>query len=292
MENKKKAFPFKVVLDPKLVEKLIRIALREDLGKGDLTTNLTVDRNALAKGRLVLKEDGVVAGLEIFEMVFTTYDSDVLVESVGKDGKWYRKGSQIASIKGRARSLLTCERVALNFIQRLSGIATMTRRFVEQIEGTGVRILDTRKTTPGLRCLEKYAVNLGGGANHRHTLSDLILIKDNHIKAAGGVLEAITRVRRSNPRVLVEVEVSPEIDLEEIHDLDVDIVMLDNWEISRLRWAIQKVRSLPSRPMIEVSGNVNLENVSKIARLKPDFISVGSITHSARALDMSIEFED
>lgn len=292
MQKNKESFPFKIELDRKRAERLIKEALREDVGKGDITTNLTVRHDAMARGRLVLKEDGVVAGLEIFEMVFVGYDADVVVKSIARDGDWYQKGSEIARIEGTARSLLTCERVALNFIQRLSGIATITRRFVDEISDTGVRILDTRKTTPCLRFLEKYAVQVGGGANHRYSLSDLVLIKDNHIKAAGGLIEAIKRVRESKVRVPVEVEVSPEIDLEELDDLDVDIVMLDNWEINRLRWAIERVRCFPSRPMIEVSGNVSLENVSEIAGLRPDFISIGSITHSSRSLDMSVEFED
>lgn len=292
MQKNRKSFPFKVELDPEKARRLIRAALKEDIGKGDITTRLTVDRGAIAEGSLVLKEDGVVAGLEVFAMVFVIYDSEVKTRLMARDGIWYSKGTELARLKGSARSLLTCERVALNLIQRLSGIATITRRFVNAISGSGVRILDTRKTTPGLRLLEKYAVSVGGGANHRYCLSDLILIKDNHIRAAGGIDKAIRRVRARNAGLLVEVEISPDIEIERLEDLDVDIVMLDNWEIDRLGWAISRIRSLRSSPLIEISGNVSLENVSRIARLKPDFISVGCITHSPKALDMSIEFED
>lgn len=292
MQKNKASFPFKIGLDREKTKRLIRAALREDVGKGDLTTRLTVAPGAFARASLVLKEDGVVAGLEVFAMVFAIYDSQVKTRLMARDGKWYRRGSELARIQGKARSLLTCERVALNLIQRLSGIATITRRFVDAISGSEVTIIDTRKTTPGLRFLEKYAVQVGGGANHRYCLSDLILIKDNHIRAAGGVDKAIEKVRKKAAGLLVELEISPEIDIENLADLDVDLVMLDNWEIDRLRWAIGKIRSLPSKPLIEVSGNVSLENVSKIADLRPDFISVGSITHSAKALDMSIEFGD
>jgi nicotinate-nucleotide pyrophosphorylase (carboxylating) len=172
----------------------------------------------------------------------------------------------------------------------MSGIATVTRRFAEEVRGTGVRVIDTRKTTPGLRMIEKYAVRVGGGLNHRPRLSDLALIKDNHIEAAGGITQAVERVRRRRTRVPVEVEVGPEVDLDQLVGLDIDIVMLDNWPLRRLPGAIRRVRRLESRPLIEISGGIKLETVRKIAMCGPDFISVGYLTHSAQAIDISLDF--
>ena len=283
-------FPFEVGLQPREIERLIKRALKEDIGDGDITTALTVPRGLRSRGYVVLKQDGVIAGLPVLEMVFRLFDRDVVIKARSKDGRRYRKGKILAVVEGKARSLLTCERVALNFLQRLSGIATLTREFVEAARGSGVRIVDTRKTTPGLRMLEKYAVRMGGGSNHRPRLSDLILIKDNHIKAAGGIHEAIERVRRHKPGVGVEVEVGPEVSLDDLVTLRADIIMLDNWPLSRLRLAIRTIKQLPRRPLIEVSGGMNLSKVRRIARLGPDFISVGSLTHSAPALDISMDF--
>ncbi len=282
-------FPFKVRLKRAEIVHLVNQALSEDIGKGDITTEAIVPGDLKAKAHLILKQDGVIAGLPVFETVFRTFDSKVLVKTRAADGRYYPAGKIIAVIEGRARSLLTCERVALNFIQRLSGIATLTRRYVEATRDTGVKIIDTRKTTPGLRMLEKYAVTMGGGANHRPTLADLVLIKDNHIKSAGGVSEAIARVRLQRGR-MVEIELGPDFDLSHLKDLDVDIVMLDNWPLGKLRSAIRKIRALPKRPLIEVSGGMEIARVRKIAKLQPDFISVGRLTHSAPALDMSIDF--
>jgi nicotinate-nucleotide pyrophosphorylase (carboxylating) len=284
-------FPFEVTISKRSLRTLVSSALREDIGKGDLTTTGTVGRTARAEARLRLKQDGVVAGLRVFEYVFKVYDPQVRIALNCNEGRRYKQGRTLAEIKGRARSILTCERVALNLLQHLSGIATLTHRFVQAVEGTGVRIVDTRKTTPGLRQIEKYAVLAGGGFNHRVSLSDLVLIKDNHIRAAGGIPQAVAILRKSGVKVPVEVEVSPDVDLDQIRNLDVDIIMLDNWPLARLRRAIRTVRAFPSKPLIEVSGNISLNNVRRTAGCRPDFISVGCITHSAPALDISLDFK-
>jgi nicotinate-nucleotide pyrophosphorylase (carboxylating) len=283
-------FPFRVELSEKAVRAFVRNALREDLGGGDTTTDATVGPRVRTEARLRLKEHGVIAGTSVFEAVFTTFDPTARVVWNAREGRIYRPGRILATIRGRARTILTCERVALNLIQRLSGVATVTRRFVSEVKGTGVRIVDTRKTTPGLRYLEKYAVLVGGGHNHRPTLSDLALIKDNHIKAAGGIREAVSAVRGSGAKVLIEVEIGPDSDFEGLDDLHVDMVMLDNWPISRLGRAIRTVRGMPSRPLVEVSGGIHLNNVRKVALCGPDFISVGYLTHSAPSIDISLDF--
>jgi nicotinate-nucleotide pyrophosphorylase (carboxylating) len=283
-------FPFEVRLGEKMVRTSAQRALREDIGSGDLTTLATVSDRARAVARLRLKADAVVAGLPVFESVFKAFDPDTVVAFAAEDGAAYAAGKTLARVRGKARSILTCERVALNFIQRLSGIATLTRAFVDEIAGTGVRIVDTRKTTPGLRYLEKYAVLVGGGFNHRPRLSDLALIKDNHIKAAGGIATAVRRVRKARPAVAVEVEVGPDTDPGELEGLDIDMVMLDNWPISRLKSAVRAARNLSCRPLVEVSGNVRLGNVRRMALCKPDFISVGLLTHSAPSVDISLDF--
>jgi nicotinate-nucleotide pyrophosphorylase (carboxylating) len=283
-------FPFEVVLGKRMVKDLVSRALREDISKGDVTTLATVKARAKADARLRLKADGVIAGLPVLEAVFKEFDPATEVLSTARDGGYYRRGHELGRIRGKAQSILTCERVALNFIQHLSGIATLTRMFVKEILGTGARIIDTRKTIPGLRHLEKYAVLMGGGANHRPTLSDLALIKDNHIKAAGGIEQAVRRVKTARPGVGVEVEVGPDTDPASLEGLEIDIVMLDNWPIRRLKGTIGRVRRLPSQPLVEVSGNVRLENVRRIALCGPDFISIGMLTHSAPSLDISLDF--
>lgn len=288
---KPRPFPFRVKLSDDYLRAVIGDALREDIPAGDLTTRLTVAAGTHAEASLRVKDAGVVAGLEVFEAVFTSYDPSVVVRAAaGGEGKWCKRGQSVASVAGPARSILGCERVALNFIQRLSGIATLTRRFVDRVEGTRVKILDTRKTTPGLRGLEKYAVTVGGGLNHRLSLSDLVLIKDNHIAAAGGIAEAVARARQAEPKALVEVEIAPSVDLESLRDLEVDLLMFDNWKPGPLKAAIRKARGFPAQPLVEVSGRIRLANVRAFALAGPDFISVGSLTHSAPALDMSLDF--
>jgi nicotinate-nucleotide pyrophosphorylase (carboxylating) len=282
-------FPYEVELGEKLIGTIVSRALKEDIGRGDITTAATVGERAGASARLRLKEDAVVAGLPVFAAVFKVFDLETAIDFAARDGSAYKAGFTLGRITGKARSILTCERVALNFIQHMSGIATLTRRFVDEVAGTGVCILDTRKTTPGLRYLEKYAVLAGGGLNHRPRLSDLALIKDNHIKAAGGIARAVDRVRRAKPRVTVEVEVGPDTDPGSLEGLDIDIVMLDNWPLNRLKGAVVAVRSLERSPAVEVSGNVRLGTVRRIALCKPDFISVGVLTHSSPAVDISLD---
>lgn len=283
-------FPFQVKLGKRLIQAAVSRALKEDIGSGDVTTLATVSGRAKADAGLRLKADGVIAGLPVLEAVFKSFDPKTSVVCAAREGGYYRRGYDLARIKGRARSILTCERVALNFIQHLSGIATLTRRFVDEVEGTGAGVIDTRKTIPGLRHLEKYAVLAGGGLNHRPRLSDLALIKDNHIKAAGGISRAVRRVQRAKPSVGVEVEVGPDTDPASLDGLDIDIVMLDNWPLNRLKRAVGSVRRLSSSPLVEVSGNVRLENVRRIALCGPDFISIGLLTHSAPSLDISLDF--
>ncbi len=284
-------FPFEVTIREKSLRTLVSNALREDIGKGDVTTEGTVGRTARAEARLRLKEDGVVAGLPVFEYAFRVFDRRVTIKLNSTEGRAYKKGRLLATVGGSARSILTCERVALNLIQHLSGIASLTRKFVDEVTGTGVKIVDTRKTTPGLRRLEKYAVLVGGGLNHRVTLSDLALVKDNHIRSAGGIRQAVAGLKKSGVRVPIEVEVSPDTDLNQLADLDIDIVMLDNWPVRRLRGAVRTIRLFPSKPLIEVSGGIGLGNVRRIALCGPDLISVGCITHSAPALDISLDFK-
>ena len=284
-------FPFRVRLLEESVKKVVSSALSEDIGAGDVTTEAVVAPGLRGEARLRLKCEGVVAGLGVFESVFRLYDPKVEVTLKSREGHTYKRGRTLATLAGRARSILTCERVALNLIQHLSGIATVTRRFVQEARGTGVKIVDTRKTTPGLRHLEKYAVLVGGGYNHRLALSDLVLVKDNHIRAAGGIEQAVARVRKGKIEVPVEVEVGPDVDLARLRDLDIDIIMLDNWDPKRLRRAIKMLRGFPSRPLIEVSGGIALANVRKIALCGPDLISIGYLTHSAPALDISLDFE-
>jgi nicotinate-nucleotide pyrophosphorylase (carboxylating) len=288
-------FPFRVRVSDEEIRKAVRAALREDINRGDATTLSVVPPHARAVARVRIKQRGVVAGLKVFRAALKSYDTRTTVRFHCRDGDSLPEGSVIAVARGRAASLLTPERVALNFLQHLSGIATETAAFVKKVKGTGVKIIDTRKTTPMLRKLEKYAVLTGGGFNHRPTLSDLIMIKDNHIKAAGGIREAVIRAEAGQSGggaagIPVEVEVGPGVDLRELEDIRVDIVMLDNYSLAGLRKAVKFVRGLPYRPLVEVSGGVRLENVREIADCGPDLISVGHITHSAPSLDIAMDF--
>lgn len=296
-------FPFRVKVSDEYIRKAVKAALREDISRGDITSASSVPAGRRIRAVARVKAKGVIAGLRVFEAAFRAYDPETTVRLLCRDGESPRKGSAIAQVEGRARSVLTSERVALNFLQHLSGIATETALFVEKVRGTGARIIDTRKTTPLLRLLEKYAVLQGGGFNHRPTLADLIMIKDNHIRAAGGLRRAVEAAHRrsaagrrgaarAKTKVLLEVEISPGMDIREIEGLPVDIVMLDNYPLPRLRRAISYLRGLPCKPYVEVSGGVRPDNVRAIALCGPDFISIGHITHSAPALDISMDFED
>lgn len=274
-------------LNPIYIGRIVAAALEEDIGSGDITTALTVPDGVTAVGVLLAKQAGVIAGLGVAQAVFQAVDVCVTVDSRLKDGDTVPAGGQVAIVSGSARAILTGERVALNFLQRMSGIATLTSHFVEQVSGTKARIIDTRKTTPGLRALEKYAVRLGGGYNHRFGLFDGILIKDNHIAAAGGVRSAVEAARTNAPHTFkVEVEVTDLDQLREAIAAGADVVLLDNMPRELMREAVEIGRG---KVIFEASGGVTLDNVREIAETGVDLISVGALTHSAAALDISLE---
>ncbi len=266
--------------------------LAEDLGRGDITTQSTVTRNAHARGRFLAKESMVIAGLEAAEAVFSTLDAQQQLEAFVSDGEEVEAGKVIARTSGFADVLLAGERVALNLLQRLSGIATITRRFVSAVEGTNAQIVDTRKTTPGLRMLEKYAVESGGGRNHRFGLDDGVLIKDNHIALAGGVGAAVDRAREAVGHLhKMEVEVSNERDLRDAITSGADILLLDNLTPDETRTLVEVARGLSEKVLLESSGGIKLENVRAYAEAGVDLISVGALTHSARAMDISFKMQ-
>jgi nicotinate-nucleotide pyrophosphorylase (carboxylating) len=266
--------------------------LAEDLGRGDITTQATVARNARARGRFLAKEPMVVAGLEAAEAVFSTLDTQQQLEAFVSDGEEVEAGKVIARTSGFADVLLAGERVALNLLQRLSGIATETRRYVRAIEGTGAQIVDTRKTTPGLRMLEKYAVQSGGARNHRFGLDDGVLIKDNHIALAGGVGAAVEQARTQVGHLhKIEVEVSTERDLREAIAKGADIILLDNLTPEETAGMVLIARELAPQVTLESSGGITLENVRAYAEAGVDLISIGALTHSARAMDISFKIQ-
>lgn len=268
---------------------LIDLALEEDRGPGDWTTRWTVPARTRAQARIVAKAAGVVAGVGVAASVFLRLEPRMEWEIGAQDGSRVEPGSVICTLRGPARSILTGERTALNFLQRLSGIATLTRRYVDAVAGTGCAILDTRKTTPGWRTLEKAAVLAGGGRNHRAGLYDMVMIKDNHKAIAGGLEEAMRRVRDQNPRRLpVCVEVHSEDEVEAALASGADRLLLDNLSTERLAAIVKRVRTAEHRPQLEASGNMTLERVAEVAATGVDFISVGALTHSAAALDVSL----
>lgn len=271
---------------------LVRRFLAEDLGRGDITSETTVDRSARASGRFVAREVLVVSGLEAARAVFGEVDSEVRFTALVDEGETAREKVVLAEVEGPARSILAAERVALNLLMRLCGVATLTRRYVEAVEGTGAAITDTRKTTPGLRALEKAAVRAGGGTNHRSGLDDGVLIKDNHLTLAGGVTEAVRRARTGVPHLLkVEVEVEDLEQLREALDTGADAILLDNMTPEEVRSAVELVRRRDPGVLIEVSGGIDLETVRSYAGAGPDLISVGALTHSAPAADIALEVE-
>lgn len=271
-----------------VVEPLVRAALLEDVGRGgDLTTDAVVPENAQARARIVARRPGVVAGLEAALLAFRLLDDAVECTRAAADGSSIAAGTSVAEIRGRARTILTGERTALNVLCRLSGIATATRTLVDLVAGTHARIADTRKTTPGLRALEKYAVRCGGGANHRFGLSDGVLIKDNHLALAGSIRAAVAAVRaRVGHIVKVEVEVDTLEQLREALEEPIDAVLLDNMTPEQL---VQAVRIIDRRVLAEASGGVTPETILPIARSGVDLISVGGLTHSAPALDLGLD---
>jgi nicotinate-nucleotide pyrophosphorylase (carboxylating) len=266
--------------------------LNEDIGRGDITTQSIVMRNQSAKGRFIAKEPMVVAGLEAAEAVFSTLDSQQQIEAFISDGDEVEAGKVIARTSGFADVLLAGERLALNLMQRLSGIATLTRQFVRAVEGTQAQIVDTRKTTPGLRMLEKYAVLTGGARNHRFGLDDGVLIKDNHIALAGGVATAVERARKAVGHLhKVEVEVSKERELRDAIEAGADILLLDNQTPEETRRLVEIARALAPGVVLESSGGITLENARAYAEAGVDLISVGALTHSARATDISFKIQ-
>ena len=280
-------------LDLEKAREIVRSALDEDMGSGDVTTEATVPKGIIAEAIIKSKDTGVVAGIPVAALAFQLVSDNVKLEPRLQDGHKVCEGDVVAQVLGPSRALLSAERVALNFLQRLSGIATQTARFVEAVRGTGVKILDTRKTTPGLRFMEKYAVIMGGGHNHRMGLYDMVLIKDNHIKAGGGIIPVVQRLRAQGIELLVEVEAC---DLEQVTqalEVGVDRIMLDNMSLAQMKKAVALVKGQKgsgSRPELEASGKIHLSNVRQVARTGVDFISVGALTHSAPALDMSLVF--
>lgn len=269
------------------VDEIIRRALREDIGYRDITTDSLVPSDHQSWGVFYFKQEGILAGLGVAGRVFEILDPEVVFQPLKEDGDLIREGEEVARVSGRTRSLLTGERTALNFMQRMSGIATQTYDLVDRIRHFPVTIVDTRKTTPGLRILEKYAVRIGGGQNHRFGLFDGVLIKDNHIKVAGGITQAVQAVRKNVPHLTrIEVEVETIDELREAMEAGADIVMLDNMDPEMMREA---VKIAGGRVLLEASGGINRENLVEVAKTGVDLISIGALTHSAPALDISFD---
>lgn len=280
-----------MVIDRK-TDEYILAALSEDVGDGDITTECTVADGTIASGRYIAKEDGIVCGVDFAKRVFELLGGKVDFKTIKKDGDVVFKGDVIAEVSGDAKTILVGERIGLNVMQRLSGIATRTREAVKAVEGTGAKISDTRKTTPLMRKLEKYAVKVGGGSNHRFGLSDGILIKDNHIAAAGGITNAVKAAKEKAPHTIkIEVETETLDQVREALDAGVDIIMLDNMDLEQTREA---VKLIGGRVLTEASGNMGdktSEQLRKIAETGVDIISIGALTHSVKSLDISLKFK-
>ena len=279
-------------LSPDEIRRHVQSALAEDVGSGDVTTMAIVPEPAVAKAFMVAREPLVVAGLGLAEVVFRELSPSIKITPIVWDGQAVKEGQQLLTVEGSARAILSAERVALNFVQRLSGVATLTAQFVAAIKGSHATILDTRKTTPGWRRLEKYAVTCGGGQNHRFGLFDMVLIKDNHLAALKNespnpIAAAVVRARASYPKLKIEVEADTVEQVKQAIEAGADIVLLDNMNLIQLRLAAQKAKG---RAKTEASGGVNLSTVRDIAETGVDFISVGALTHSARAMDVALDF--
>lgn len=275
------------------IRRVVAVALAEDIGSGDVTTQATVPEDAQVSAAMVARENLVLAGVALAEAAFRALSVKVKIEKLAKDGARLPAGASILRVSGPARTILTAERVALNFVQRLSGVATLTAQFVQAIAGTKAQILDTRKTTPGLRLLEKYAVTCGGGHNHRAGLHDRVLIKDNHLAALrdekpNAIAAAVKRAREKYPKLLVEVEADTLDQVDQAVEAGADIILLDNMNLVQLRLAVTRIGG---RSKSEASGGVNLSTVHSIAQTGVDYISVGALTHSARAVDIALDFE-
>ena len=274
-------------MNEQVIREAVARALAEDVGAGDVTTAATVEDRASARALITQKAPGVVFGLDVTEATFAALDPDLRVERLAAEGVW-RDGGPVLALEGRARALLTAERTALNFLGRLSGVATLTARYVREVEGTGARLLDTRKTTPGLRALEKAAVAAGGATNHRAGLYDAILIKENHATLAGGVGEAVRRARAAAPELPLEVEARNLAEVEDALNAGAPRILLDNMSAAELRAAVLYVGG---RAELEASGGFTLDTLRAAATTGVDFISVGALTHSAGALDFSLIIE-
>jgi nicotinate-nucleotide pyrophosphorylase (carboxylating) len=272
---------------PAEIFQYINRALEEDIGSGDVTTDTIVPADATLRGRIVAKQDGVIAGLDVAKQVFLTLNPSANFLTKAEDGSRVTRRDVLADLEGPARALLTGERTALNFLGRMSGIATLTRKFVDAVASTRATILDTRKTAPGLRTTDKLAVRLGGGQNHRTGLFDMVLIKDNHIDFAGSITHAVERVRASQTKLEIEVETRTLGDVREALGLNVDRILLDNMSPAMMREA---VAICGGRAKLEASGNVTLDNVLEVAKTGVDYISVGALTHSPVVFDVSLEF--
>lgn len=281
-----KSIPFGP-LEPSSYREIVRRALAEDLGWGDVTTEATVDSARRARGTIVAKSECVIAGLDVAAEAFRQLDPLVSFDVHRPDGSRCVHGDVVAEIRGTAGPMLTAERTALNLLQRLTGIATLARRYVEAANGT-TTILDTRKTTPALRALEKYAVRAGGATNHRFGLDDAILIKDNHIRLAGGVKAALDRMRAARKDMPIEIEVQSLEQLDEVLGEGVDIILLDNFSTEQIHEAMKRIRG---RAKVEISGGITLQRIPELAATGADYVSVGALTHSAPAADLSLEIE-
>jgi nicotinate-nucleotide pyrophosphorylase (carboxylating) len=281
-----KGIPFEP-LDPSVYRGIVRRALAEDLGWGDVTTDATIDSNVRGRGVVIVKSPCVLAGLDVAAEAFRQLDPAVQIKLIERDGSRCQPGTTIAEVRGSAALMLTAERTALNFLQRLSGIATLTRRFVDAAAG-GIIVLDTRKTTPTLRWLEKYAVRAGGGSNHRNGLDDGILIKDNHVRLAGGVAEAMKRMTAARQEMPIEIEVQNLEEVDAAVAAGADTILLDNMATDTIRQAVARVAG---RAEVEISGGVTLERMPELARTGANYVSIGALTHSAPAVDMSFEIE-
>ncbi|PKN38289.1 MAG: nicotinate-nucleotide diphosphorylase (carboxylating) [Deltaproteobacteria bacterium HGW-Deltaproteobacteria-2] len=267
------------------IKKIIKYALAEDIGTGDITTQATVSPKKKGRAIAIAKEDFIIAGIDVFAETFQFLDENTKIKKLMNDGRRAKKGDVIAEVSGSLSNILQAERVALNLFQRMCGIATLTAKYVKAVRGTKVKILDTRKTVPGLRILDKMAVRIGGGRNHRIGLYDGVLIKDNHIEAAGDITSAV-KAQRKNPFMKIEVETKNIKEVKEALKCDVDVIMLDNMGVPAMKKAVDYVNG---RTLLEASGNVSLKNVADIAAIGVDFISIGELTHSVRAADISLK---
>ncbi len=281
-------------LNPDIVARIVGAAIEEDVGTGDITTNSVIDKDREAKADIVVEEDCVVAGIPVAQLLYETLDEELDFQREVEDGKVLQAGSVVVRLYGSARTILTGERVALNFLQRLSGIATLTSRFVGKTRQYGTKIMDTRKTTPGLRYLEKYAVVVGGGSNHRMGLHDMFLIKDNHLRAASedkeeAIRATIQRARKFNPNVQIEIEVETLQELEAAIEAQPDMVLLDNMSVPEIAEAVNMARG---EVVLEASGGITLDTVEEVARTGVDCISIGALTTAARAINMKMELTE